>query len=389
MEINKIYQGDCLELMKQLPNNSIDLVVTDPPYNIGKDFENDNLPKEEYLKWCWKWIKELNRVTDVGGAIYLTLGWQCVAEIKVLFDKIPDLRLKNWIIWYRQDGWKGDKGFAQSHEHILYFIKDNYLVKDLRKFGEHIKEKRIEAGYKTISELMGAMGLYKKIKRKDGSEDYFSGIGWFESGKKQPSLREIIRLNELLNLDEEYKLKGKKEEIKQFCEYIRSKRKGKKYSVQKIKSLIGMPNIYAKDDGRNIDGGYNYFETGFRLPTPEIYSNLKKVLELNDNFDRLIQSNYIKFNKIDVCDDVWLTPKSEKKRLGHPTQKPVKLFKRIITASSNKGDLVLDPFMGSGTTAVACKQLGRNFIGFEISNEYCKIANKRLEQSNLNEWSSH
>ncbi|PIN91009.1 hypothetical protein COU57_02270 [Candidatus Pacearchaeota archaeon CG10_big_fil_rev_8_21_14_0_10_32_14] len=89
------------------------------------------------------------------------------------------------------------------------------------------------------------------------------------------------------------------------------------------------------------------------------------------------------FNKVDNCNDVWLDIKSEKKRLGHPTQKPVKLFKRIITASSNEGDLVLDCFVGSGTTAVACKQLGRKFICSDINSDYVKIANKRLCQECL------
>lgn len=383
LEVNKIYNMDCMEGLKQIEDNSVDLILVDPPYNIGKEFENDNLPQEEYLKWCEKWIKELDRVTAIGGAIYLTLGWQCVAEIKCIFNRLPFLRLKNWIVWYRQDGWKGDKGFAQSHEHILYFIKDNYLIRDLEKFAKHIKEKRLEAGYKTISDLMDAMGLYTKIKRKDGSEDYFSGVGWFESGKKQPSLREMVRLNELLKLDKEYSLDIKRQEIKDFCKYIKDKRREKEYSVQKVKKLIGMPNLYAKDDGRNIDGGYNYFETGFRLPTPKIYESLKKVLNLDDRFDRLIQSNYIKFNKVDECDDVWLTPKSEKKRLGHPTQKPEKLFRRIIKVSSNEGDLVLDCFMGSGTTAFACKSLKRKFIGFEIDKKYCDIINKRLAQEVL------
>lgn len=65
----------------------------------------------------------------------------------------------------------------------------------------------------------------------------------------------------------------------------------------------------------------------------------------------------------------------------HPTQKPVKLIKQIISA--NVGQVVCDPFLGSGTTAVACKQLGRDFIGFEIDKEYCEIAKKRLEQSNI------
>jgi site-specific DNA-methyltransferase (adenine-specific) len=65
----------------------------------------------------------------------------------------------------------------------------------------------------------------------------------------------------------------------------------------------------------------------------------------------------------------------------HPTQKPVDLIKTLIQA--NKGDLVFDPFMGSWTTAVACQQLGRNFIGAEIDKEYCEIGRQRLRQQVL------
>jgi len=71
-------------------------------------------------------------------------------------------------------------------------------------------------------------------------------------------------------------------------------------------------------------------------------------------------------------------------RALHPTQKPLKLIRKLIKIHSNPSDLVLDCFIGSGTTAVACKQLSRNFIGFEINPRYCEIANKRLEQTNLN-----
>ena len=86
------------------------------------------------------------------------------------------------------------------------------------------------------------------------------------------------------------------------------------------------------------------------------------------------------------CGDVWYIPNLAGRFLvstGHPTQKPLKLIKRMMLASSNKGDTVLDPFLGSGTTAVACKELGRNFIGIEISPEYCKIAEQRLAQEVL------
>ena len=67
----------------------------------------------------------------------------------------------------------------------------------------------------------------------------------------------------------------------------------------------------------------------------------------------------------------------------HPTQKPVGLFKQILDRYSDKEMTILDPFLGSGTTALAAKQLGRNFIGIEINPDYCKIAEQRLAQTEL------
>jgi DNA modification methylase len=63
----------------------------------------------------------------------------------------------------------------------------------------------------------------------------------------------------------------------------------------------------------------------------------------------------------------------------HPTQKNLNLFKELITISSNENDLILDPFLGSGTTALAAKQLNRNYIGIELSKEYCTIAYNRIK----------
>jgi site-specific DNA-methyltransferase (adenine-specific) len=70
---------------------------------------------------------------------------------------------------------------------------------------------------------------------------------------------------------------------------------------------------------------------------------------------------------------------ADKKLWNHPTIKPLDFTEKIIRNSSRKGETVLDPFMGSGTTGVACKNLGRNFIGIELSKEYFEIAEKRIE----------
>jgi len=67
-----------------------------------------------------------------------------------------------------------------------------------------------------------------------------------------------------------------------------------------------------------------------------------------------------------------------KERVNHPTQKPLFLINRIIQIYSNPGDMVLDPFLGSGTTAISCQSLNRNCIGFEINPEYLKMAESRI-----------
>lgn len=73
---------------------------------------------------------------------------------------------------------------------------------------------------------------------------------------------------------------------------------------------------------------------------------------------------------------------------NHPSVKPTGIIRRLLKNLSNKNDLVLDCFMGSGTTAVACKELDRNFIGFEINQEYIDMANKRLNQEILSVFDS-
>lgn len=76
----------------------------------------------------------------------------------------------------------------------------------------------------------------------------------------------------------------------------------------------------------------------------------------------------------------YVTPlnQKDKKLYKHPTIKPLNIVRNLIINSSLEGDIVLDPFMGSGTTAVACQDTGRNFIGFEMQQEYCEIAKNRL-----------
>jgi len=94
----------------------------------------------------------------------------------------------------------------------------------------------------------------------------------------------------------------------------------------------------------------------------------------NGNFRNTHPSNFWD----DISVPYWSMPENT----DHPAQKPEKLIAKLILASSNKGDVMLDPFLGSGTTAVAAKKLERSFVGIECEQEYCALAQKRLEAAN-------
>jgi len=83
-------------------------------------------------------------------------------------------------------------------------------------------------------------------------------------------------------------------------------------------------------------------------------------------------------------DDITIPFWSMKENTAHPTQKSEKLVAKIMLASSNRGDIILDPFLGSGTTSVVAKKLGRHFIGIEFSEQYCVWAEQRLESAKNN-----
>jgi site-specific DNA-methyltransferase (adenine-specific) len=72
---------------------------------------------------------------------------------------------------------------------------------------------------------------------------------------------------------------------------------------------------------------------------------------------------------------------SSKEKCGHPSQKPIDLIAKLIACASDPGDLVLDPFLGSGTTSVVAQSLGRQWLGIEINSDYVEIARERLDKA--------
>lgn len=95
-------------------------------------------------------------------------------------------------------------------------------------------------------------------------------------------------------------------------------------------------------------------------------------IKRNDKWcDKVVSEYGVRFN-------VWDIPTEKKNKTGHPAVFPLKLASDLITSWSNEDDVILDPFMGSGTTGLACKELGRRFIGIELNKEYFKNTKKRL-----------
>lgn len=129
-----LYAGDCLDLMKKIDSSLVDLTVTSPPYNIGKEYE-DPMPLENYLDWCKDWISEIHRVTKNQGAFWLNIGYLEIPEKGkavpipyLLWDKTPFYFIQE-VIWNYGAGVAGRKFFSPRNEKLLWYVKDqeNYV----------------------------------------------------------------------------------------------------------------------------------------------------------------------------------------------------------------------------------------------------------------------
>lgn len=124
-----IYSTDCLTSMKRLKSEVVDLTVTSPPYNIGKEYEKF-LPTDDYISWCTKWLKEIHNVTSPNGSFWLNLGYfEAPGKAKAapipyfLWDKSPFYMIQE-IIWQYGAGVAGRKFFSPRNEKFLWYVKN-------------------------------------------------------------------------------------------------------------------------------------------------------------------------------------------------------------------------------------------------------------------------
>jgi DNA modification methylase len=255
LEINKIYNMDCLEGMKLLDDNSIDLTVTSPPY--------DNLRKYNGFSWNFESVaKELYRITKDGGVVVWVVG---------------DATIK---------GSETGTSFKQA----LYFKEIGFNLHDTM-----------------IWRKPNPVPQFPTIKRYTNDFEYM-----FIFSKGQPNTFNPLE--------------------------TRCKTAGRKVN-------------------RNTNSAFA--EQSADRPR-DVVTTTKNKKRLSNTWEIGVGSR----NK------------------NHPAIFPEKLAENHILSWSNPGDVVLDPFMGSGTTAIACINTNRNYIGFEISKEYCDIANERISKFN-------
>lgn len=157
----------------------------------------------------------------------------------------------------------------------------------------------------------------------------------------------------------------------------------KKFLLEKQKEKgLTAKEINDKMEVKSNGGGLWSLYTGenilAQIPTQEQWKKLERILGFNKPYSEV---NF-PFNAQIGFTDVWGDIDFYEEKRYHSTQKPIKLIERLIKASSNEGMIVLDPFLGSGSTAVAAKKLNRNYIGIEIDPNYCEVAKKRIDDGN-------
>lgn len=166
-------------------------------------------------------------------------------------------------------------------------------------------------------------------------------------------------------------VKDSKPFIKQF---LRKRQADLGYTSKYINEALGV-----KSNGGGMWSIYTGKNICEQLPTKELWDRLSEVLKFDLPYNKIAQTYHAQLGLTDVWDDINFY--NEKDRI-HPTQKPKTLIERLIFASSSDGNLVLDPFMGSGIVAVVCKEQNRSYVGFEIDQQYFEKVQTKLGGGN-------
>lgn len=274
-------QGDCLELMKEIPDKSVDAIVTDPPYEYLKH-KLDRPFDEQVVFNEWDRI-----VKDDGFLVFFGRG-ASFHRWNYLLNEMG-WRFKEEIVW--------DKNYGSSP--FLPIVRRHETVSILSKKGS-VKQHKIP--YEEVR-----IGENKKVER-----DIARIAGALNNPTKLAELNRFIETN----VEPLYSRKNKK-------------------SVTAVKK-------------KNVPAEI--------ITTSAVINGMK-------------EQSIIRQQSIHGVNQL------------HPTQKPVRLMERLLFCTTDEKQTILDPFMGSGSTGVACINTNRNFIGYELQQDYFGIAEKRINDA--------
>jgi len=312
----KIFNEDCHNLEKQ-EKCAYDALITDPPYGIG--FQNHEWDKA--LPEAKIWIESL-RVLKPGGFGLV------FSSIKLMHRLMVDLE---------------DSGFLIKD--VLFWSFLNGMPKSRDVALEIDKELGVE------SEVIGH---YKYVQgyKKGGAPDYYSN-----KGKPRYAPSSVLGQN----------YKGSGLALKPAYEPIILIQKPIEQDLSIAQNVIKNGSGLLNIEATRIPYEYGEGKVGHHPhPKGRVPSNILRLVEYKDGYDKF-----------------FLVPKVRQKKdefNTHPTIKPVELMHHLVKLVTFEGAKVLDPFMGSGSTGVACLKLKREFHGYEIDNNYFKISARRLEK---------
>ena len=145
--------GDAIEELSKLENGIVDLIVTDPPYNLNKNYgtSQDKLEFEEYLEFSRTWLNEAKRVLKPDGTIYDFMGMKYISYIYTILEQELGMTFNSWITWFYTQGIGKTKGFSPRHDDILMFTKNP------KKFFFDLDSIRVpQKYYRSVNNMRGA-----------------------------------------------------------------------------------------------------------------------------------------------------------------------------------------------------------------------------------------
>lgn len=368
---NTIIQGDVMEVLKQLPNESIDMCITSPPYWKLRDYNHEGqLGNEsnfkEYIDKLINVYKEVYRVLKKEGSNWVNIGDVYSSNNRIGVKKqsligIPD-RFKiamidegwlcrNEVIWHKPNAMPSSAKtrFNNDYEKMFFFTKDDLYY--FKTQYEEIKTKKT-----------------KRIKNKKESK-YLSVEQ--ESSVRQGMNRErgnkIIEVRKHLPSQEE------------FVNFMRTR--------SNINIICENTNIKRS----TVEHWFRRDTKGFSYPKIEDWNEVKHLLDdFSEEFSRIdFGLTHIDYETDDINKNI---DKGRVKRTVwsintkgfkgcHFAPYPEKLIETPIKACCPKDGIILDIFMGSGTTGVVAKKQNKNYIGIELNKEYIEIAKERIENT--------